>query len=88
MDTDPDTFEIVLVDHSATPPSELTIADSVKTSDGKYSFTNFVAPVGTKYQINFQGTDKTNSGIVAQSQEFAVSKSGGKRSILSMSLTT
>ncbi|EON97828.1 putative extracellular conserved serine-rich protein [Phaeoacremonium minimum UCRPA7] len=76
VDTDPDSFEIVLVDHSSSPPSQLTIADSVKTSDNSYSFSNFVAPVGTKYQINFLGNEKTNSGIVAQSQEFAVTKSG------------
>ncbi|KAJ9143403.1 hypothetical protein NKR23_g6614 [Pleurostoma richardsiae] len=76
VSSDPTSFEIVLLDNSATPPTQKTIADSVKTSDGKYSFTNFVTPVGTKYQINLVGSSKTNSGILAQSQQFEVTKSG------------
>lgn len=48
----------------------------VNTADKKYSFTNFVAPPGDKYIINLVGTGTTNAGLLAQSQQFNVTKSG------------
>lgn len=79
VDSDPDTVQIVLASASSSNISTVVIASSVKTSDNKYTFSNFVAPVGDNYKINFLGTETDNQGIVAQSQDFEVTKSGGKQ---------
>jgi hypothetical protein len=76
VSTDPDTFEIDLVDQ--TTMGSIVIASSVNTADGKYTFTNFVAGPGPKYRFNLIAKTASNTGILAQSQEFAIIKSGGK----------
>lgn len=77
VDTDPANFSIVLVDNaSSAGPKQTVIKDLVNTADHKYSFTNFVAAPGDKYQIRFVGTTASNTGIVTQSENFNVTKSG------------
>jgi hypothetical protein len=77
VDTDAKNFSIVLVDHSdSAGAKETVIKDLVNTADNKYSFTNFVATPGNKYQISFKGTTALNQGILAQSEQFNVTKSG------------
>jgi hypothetical protein len=77
VDTDPKNFTIVLVDHSSSSGAKQTeIKKLVDTADKKYAFSNFVATPGDKYQINFIGTEVSNQGIIAQSQNFKVTKSG------------
>lgn len=76
MDTDPVSFEIVLVSPNNSTIAQSVITDSVNTTENKYSFSNFVTPVGDNYQINFIGNVGTNKGIISQSQTFAVTKSG------------
>ncbi|KAG8162938.1 hypothetical protein KVR01_007416 [Diaporthe batatas] len=76
VDTDPVSFEIVLVSPNNSTISESVVANSVNTTENKYSFSNFVTPVGDNYQINFIGNTGTNRGIISQSQTFAVTRSG------------
>lgn len=76
VDTDPASFEIVLVSPNNSTIAQSVITDSVNTSDNKYTFSNFVATVGDNYQINFIGNVGTNKGIISQSQSFSVTKSG------------
>ncbi|MDB5911308.1 MAG: putative extracellular conserved serine-rich protein [Massilia sp.] len=77
VSTDPSNFSIVLVDNSnPSGPTQTTIKDLVNTADNKYSFTNVVAAPGDKYQIRFVGTTASNTGIVTQSENFNVTKSG------------
>jgi hypothetical protein len=79
VSTDAATFQIVLIDNNSNNSTTQVLAQSVNTADGKYSFSNFVATPDTHYQINFVGNTITNSGILAQSQQFEVTKSGGKQ---------
>lgn len=76
MDTDPVSFEIVLVSPNNSTIAQSVITNSVNTTENKYTFSNFVTPVGDNYQINFIGNVGTNKGIISQSQTFAVTKSG------------
>ncbi|OIW26940.1 hypothetical protein CONLIGDRAFT_492850 [Coniochaeta ligniaria NRRL 30616] len=78
VSTDPSNFSIVLVDNSSSSgPKETVIKDLVNTADDKYSFSNVVvAAPGDKFQIRFVGTTATNTGIVTQSENFNVTKSG------------
>jgi len=75
VSTDPSTFDLVLVDQSNMTP--IPVGDKVKTSDGSFSLTNFVATPGAKYKFNLLSTDPQNTGILAQSETFEVTKSGG-----------
>lgn len=89
VDTDPKNFTIVLVDHSSSSGAKQTeIKKNVNTSDKKYSFSNLVATPGDKFQINFVGTDVLNQGIIAQSQNFKVTKSGVAATTTSASSTS
>lgn len=76
MDTDPVSFEIVLVSPNNSTIAQSVITNSVNTTENKYTFSNFAAPVGDNYQLNFVGNTGTNNGIISQSQTFAVTKSG------------
>ncbi|KAK7697642.1 hypothetical protein SLS64_013320 [Diaporthe eres] len=76
VETDPTSFEIVLVSPNNSTIAQSVITDSVNTSENKYTFSNFVTAVGDNYQINFIGNVGTNKGIISQSQSFAVTKSG------------
>lgn len=76
MDTDPVSFEIVLVSPNNSTIAQSVITNSVNTTENKYTFSNFVASVGDNYQFNFIGNVGTNKGIISQSQTFAVTKSG------------
>lgn len=76
MDTDPTSFQIVLVSPNNSTVAQSVITDSVNTSENKYTFSNFVATVGDNYQFNFIGNAGTNRGIISQSQSFSVTKSG------------
>lgn len=83
VSTDPSTFQLVLVDQSTMVP--VTISDSVKTSDNKYTLTNFVAKEGAKYKFNLNSVDPLNNGILAQSETFEISKSGSTATTTSTS---
>lgn len=74
VSSDPTTFSIVLVDQ--TNMDTTTIAASVNTADGKYTFTNFDAAPGSKYRINLIANTPKNSGILAQSEEFEITNAG------------
>lgn len=76
VETDPVSFEIVLVSPNNSTIAQSVITDSVNTTENKYTFSNFVTPVGDNYQINLIGNVGTNKGIISQSQTFAVTKSG------------
>lgn len=76
VETDPVSFEIVLVSPNNSTIAQSVITDSVNTSENKYTFSNFVASVGDNYQFNFIGNVGTNKGIISQSQSFSVTKSG------------
>ncbi|KAK2071678.1 hypothetical protein P8C59_006084 [Phyllachora maydis] len=76
VSTDPQTFNVVLVNGAATPPSTTVIAQGVNTADDQYSFSNIAAAPGNKYSIEFVGTAAQSSGILAQSKQFNVTKSG------------
>lgn len=76
MDTDPISFEIVLVSPNNSTIAQSVITTSVNTTENKYTFSNFVTAVGDNYQFNFIGNVGTNKGIISQSQTFAVNKSG------------
>ncbi|KAJ0107786.1 extracellular conserved serine-rich protein [Diaporthe amygdali] len=76
VDTDPVSFEIVLVSPNNSTIAQSVITNSVNTTENKYTFSNFVTPVGDNYQVNFLGNVGTNRGIISQSQTFAVTKSG------------
>ncbi|KAI8313910.1 hypothetical protein K4K61_011966 [Colletotrichum sp. SAR11_59] len=71
VNTDPKSFEIVVVNQSAYPETSTTIA-TVQTSDGKYDLKDAKLSAGDKYRINFVSTDTQNSGILAQSEEFSL----------------
>lgn len=75
VNTDPSTFTLELVDQSNVN-SPIIINKDVKTSDDKYTLSNFVAPTGSTYKFNFISNDPENSGILAQSQSFEIVKSG------------
>lgn len=75
VSTDPSTFNLVLVDQTNMVP--IPIQDKVKTSDNKFTLTNFVATPGSAYKFNFLSDDPLNTGILAQSQTFQIIKSGG-----------
>jgi hypothetical protein len=76
VSTDASTFNLVLIDQSNVN-SPIPISDNVKTSDGSYTLTNFVATPGAKYKFNLLSTDPKNTGILAQSETFEITKSGG-----------
>lgn len=84
--TDPTTFNLVLVDQTNMVP--IPIQDNVKTSDNKFTLTNFVATPGSAYKFNFLSDDPLNTGILAQSQTFEIIKSGGASSSESSSSTS
>ncbi|KAH8880263.1 hypothetical protein GQ53DRAFT_755247 [Thozetella sp. PMI_491] len=76
VSSDPTSFKIILVNHQNGGTTQQTIKDSVTTSDNKYTFTNFVTTPGDKYTIQFISTSSTNSGILSESEQFNVTKSG------------
>lgn len=90
VSTDPSTFNLVLVDQSNMTP--IPVGNNVKTSDGSFSLANFVATPGASYKFNLVSTDPMNTGILAQSQTFSITKSGGtsssEDSVSSTSTTT
>jgi hypothetical protein len=78
VNTDPTSFEIVLMAPQNATIADTVIAASVNTADHNYTFSNVVTPVGDSYQISFIGNEVggANTGIISQSQVFAVTKSG------------
>jgi hypothetical protein len=68
----------MLIDKRTSPETQITIADKVKTSDGKFDLTNVVASPGDKYTIKAFSLSRTSSGQLAESQTFNVTKSGGE----------
>ncbi|KAF6794237.1 extracellular conserved serine-rich protein [Colletotrichum sojae] len=69
VNTDPSSFEIVIVNQSSYPPVEVKIG-KVNTADGKYELKDAKVSAGDNYRINFVSTDPQNSGILAQSEQF------------------
>ncbi|KAB5566707.1 hypothetical protein GE09DRAFT_1107902 [Coniochaeta sp. 2T2.1] len=85
VNTDPTTFELVLVDQNNMTP--ISISKGVKSSDHEYTLSNFAANPGT-YKFNFLSEDPLNTGILAQSQTFTITKSGGAEESESSSSST
>lgn len=78
VSSDPSTFNLVLVDQTDMTP--ITVANDVKTSDGSFSLSNFVVTPGSQYKFNIMSDDPQNTGILAQSQTFSITKSGSTSS--------
>ncbi|KAJ9608217.1 hypothetical protein H2200_007205 [Cladophialophora chaetospira] len=76
VSTDPTSFDIVIIDQGASPAKTMTLAKGVSTSAGKYDFSNFVFGPSNDVQINLTGNSQNSTGIIAQSQQFEVTKSG------------
>ncbi|KAJ5825668.1 hypothetical protein N7474_002806 [Penicillium riverlandense] len=73
VSTDPGTFSIYLVNQNTYPNIETLIASNVDTSKGHYTMKAQDSIDKSGYQINFISHE--NDGILAQSQQFTVSKS-------------
>jgi hypothetical protein len=79
VDNDPDSFQLVLVNHASQDgEQDSTITKNVTKSSGSYVMDNFVATPGSQYTIKAFSTSATNSGQLAESQSFNVTKSGSK----------
>lgn len=76
VSTDESEFSLKLVDKRTSPETLIPIADKVKTSDGKFDLNNFLAAPGSPYTVKAFSLAKTNSGQLAESQVFNVTKSG------------
>ncbi|KAK3318874.1 hypothetical protein B0H66DRAFT_251957 [Apodospora peruviana] len=75
--SDAEEFRIDLIDHSTSPETSKTIVAKAKRDDGEATITNVSAKPGSKYNIKFIALDtKENSGQLAESQQFNVTKSG------------
>ncbi|OKL56335.1 hypothetical protein UA08_08418 [Talaromyces atroroseus] len=88
VESDPTSFDIQLVNEHVNPPVVKTIATNVQTSAGSYSFSNVAATVGNDYQINLVSNDSDNTGILAQSAQFDVTKAVDSSSSSSTSSTS
>jgi hypothetical protein len=79
VNTDQTSFNIVLVNQQVNPSVNINVASNVQTSAGSFSISGLsgVTP-GNGYQFNLIST--VNNGILAQSQQFTVSSSGGSTS--------
>lgn len=80
VSTDPSTINIILVNMAVNPSVSLTIASNIPVSDGSYDLKNLdSAPTpGSAYQINLVNAHQ--GGILAQSQQFAITKSSNSQS--------
>ncbi|WYZ39588.1 hypothetical protein EsH8_III_001502 [Colletotrichum jinshuiense] len=85
VDTDPKSFEIVIVNQSGFPQVTETIATDVNAADGKYELKGATVSAGSAYRINF--ISKDNSGILAQSNEFTLTGESDSSSSASASAT-
>ncbi|KAF5862358.1 hypothetical protein ETB97_011794 [Aspergillus alliaceus] len=72
--SDPETFKINLLNQTAANTKK-EIAKSVRSADGKYTIEKLwdIEPANG-YQFNFESDSKENTGILAQSQVFNVTK--------------
>ncbi|KAF6823191.1 extracellular conserved serine-rich protein [Colletotrichum plurivorum] len=86
VNTDPSSFEIVIVNQSSYPPVEVKIG-KVNTADGKYELKDAKVSAGDNYRINFVSTDPQNSGILAQSEQFDLTVSDDDDKTTSASAT-
>jgi cobalamin biosynthesis Mg chelatase CobN len=84
VNTDPSTFTLELIDQNNVD-SPIIINKEVKTSDNKYTLSNFDAPTGSTYKFNFASNDPQNTGILAQSQTFEIVKTAAEESSSSSS---
>jgi len=87
VSSDPSTFELVLVDQSKIN-NPIVIANSVKSSDNKYTVTKLAATPGANYKFNFLSVDPLNTGILAQSQTFNVTAPASSSSSSSSTTST
>ena len=89
VSTDPSTFSIYLVNENVNLSVSILLKDSVDSSAGSYKFGPLtgVTP-GADYQIDFDSTSSTNTGILAQSGQFNVVSSGSSTTSVSFSSST
>ncbi|KAL2217507.1 extracellular conserved serine-rich protein [Thermoascus aurantiacus ATCC 26904] len=74
VNTDPDKFNIYLVKNSY-PQTKTLIASDVDKSKGSYTFDSLKGvTTGDDYQINLESDEPQNTGILAQSEQFSVTK--------------
>ncbi|OQE37937.1 hypothetical protein PENCOP_c009G08642, partial [Penicillium coprophilum] len=75
VNTDASTVDIVLINNNVYPNVKETLASDVKTSEGSYNAKGLKDVTdGTGYQINLVSTEEQNTGILAQSHKFDVTK--------------
>ncbi|KAL7651845.1 hypothetical protein ACMYSQ_009176 [Aspergillus niger] len=91
VSTDPTTFDLYLVNNAVYPTVEKKVASDVETSKGSYTVSDLSGVTdGSGYQINLLSTSSTNSGILAQSEQFTVEggSSSSSTTTASASMTT
>ncbi|GAQ43654.1 hypothetical protein AtubIFM55763_005183 [Aspergillus tubingensis] len=89
VSTDPSTFDLYLVNNAVYPTVEKKVASDVDTSKGSYTVSGLSGVTdGSGYQINLLSTSSTNSGILAQSEQFTVEGASSSTTTASASMTT
>ncbi|GLB02058.1 hypothetical protein AtubIFM57258_000471 [Aspergillus tubingensis] len=89
VSTDPSTFDLYLVNNAVYPTVEKKVASDVDTSKGSYTVSGLSGVTdGSGYQINLLSTSSTNSGILAQSEQFTVEGGSSSTTTASASMTT
>ncbi|THC88341.1 hypothetical protein EYZ11_012211 [Aspergillus tanneri] len=74
VQSDPSKFTINLVNTNGSSANK-EIAKDITSSDGTYTVDKvWGIPKGSGYQLNFISNDKMNTGILAQSPQFEVTK--------------
>ncbi|KAJ5827456.1 Cell wall beta-glucan synthesis [Penicillium robsamsonii] len=75
VNTDASTVDIVLINNNVYPNIKEKIASGVDTSEGSYTVKGLKGVTdGSGFQINLLSTEEQNTGILAQSQKFDVTK--------------
>ncbi|KAB8073889.1 Ser-Thr-rich glycosyl-phosphatidyl-inositol-anchored membrane family-domain-containing protein [Aspergillus leporis] len=76
--SDPDTFTLILFS-SASPNNQKVVTKEAKSSDGSYTIDKlWDIKIGNGYQFNIISNSTHNTGILAQSQTFNVTKVADK----------
>ncbi|PWY74938.1 hypothetical protein BO83DRAFT_416758, partial [Aspergillus eucalypticola CBS 122712] len=89
VSTDPTTFDLYLVNNAVYPTVDKKVASDVETSKGSYTVSGLSGVTdGSGYQINLVSTSSTNSGILAQSEQFTVEGGSSSTTTASASMTT
>ncbi|WVO21610.1 uncharacterized protein IAS62_002919 [Cryptococcus decagattii] len=96
VSTDPTTFDIALDNQSGfLDNAPITLASNQSTGDSGSTNTVTVTypgggawPTGVAFQVNFMSTDRKNTGILAQSEQFNITSGGDSSSSASSSTSS